>query len=191
MANDLEFATKNLKTIVIRPDLLGPDKTRNPSIQFNVITEDFKQKLEPKIPEILEAPEKNTLGMNSESIEEIQVVSEVADVLENSGIIEVHEVSEKLEEVHEALDTPKDRAVRRSQNLEGLFKEKVLELFPPPRSEGTITPRTTPTKGQLISKANFKVFISTKKQTRIFFHLLLVKVVLSRKYNINSFKLVS
>ena len=187
MANDLEFATKNLKTIVIRPDLLGPDKTRNPSIQFNVITEDFKQKLEPKIPEISEAPEKNTLGMNSEPLEEIQV----AEVLENSGIIEVHEVSEKLEEVHEALDTPKDRAVRRSQNLEGLFKEKVLELFPPPRSEGTITPRTTPTKGQLISKANFKVFISTKKQTRIFFHLLLVKVVLSRKYNINSFKLVS
>ena len=66
MANDLEFATKNLKTIVIRPDLLGPDKTRNPSIQFNVITEDFKQKLGPKIPEISEAPEKNTLGMNSE-----------------------------------------------------------------------------------------------------------------------------
>ena len=159
MANDLEFATKNLKTIVIRPDLLGPDKTRNPSIQFNVITEDFKQKLEPKIPEISEAPEKNTLGMNSEPIEEIQVVSEVAEVLENSGIIEVHEASEKPEEVHEVLDTPKDRAVRRSQNLEGLFKEKVLELFPPPRSEGTITPRTTPTKGQLISKANFKVFI--------------------------------
>ena len=63
MANDLEFATKSLKTIVIRPDLLGPDKTRNPSIQFNVITEDFKQKLEPKIPEISEEPEKNTLGM--------------------------------------------------------------------------------------------------------------------------------
>ena len=98
MANDLEFATKNLKTIVIRPDLLGPDKTRNPSIQFNVITEDFKQKLEPKIPEISEAPEKNTLGMNSEPIEEIQVVPEVAEVPESSGIIEVHEASEKLEE---------------------------------------------------------------------------------------------
>ena len=97
--------------------------------------------------------------MNAEPIEEIQVVPEVAEVLENSGIIVVHEVSEKPEEAHEVLDTPKDRAVRRSQNLEGLFKEKVLELFPPPRSEGTITPRTTPTKGQLISKAKPKLFI--------------------------------
>ena len=140
MANDLEFATKSLKTIVIRPDLLGPDKTRNPSIQFNVITEDFKQKLDPKIPEISEESEKNTLGMDSEPIlEEVQVVSEV--VPELSGIIEVQEVSK----TPEPLDTPEDRAVRRSQNLEGLFNEKILQLFPPPRSEGTITPRTSPT----------------------------------------------
>ena len=84
--------------------------------------------------------------MNSEPTEEVQIVSEVAEVPECSGITEVQEISEQTKEVHEVLDTPKDRAVRRSQNLEGLFKEKVLQLFPPPpRSEGTITPRTTPT----------------------------------------------
>ena len=83
--------------------------------------------------------------MDSEPTEEVQVVSEVAEVPERSGIIEVQEISEQTKEVHEVLDTPKDRAVRRSQNLEGLFKEKVLQLFPPPKSEGTITPRTTPT----------------------------------------------